>query len=147
MNLHIRSTALWGYFLLRVVANLRFLRPVSLGLVEETARIDRWLTAIQRAADRDYRLAVEIAECARLIKGYGETRQRGYAQFGRVFEKLVQPALDGWLHQDDASVAVRRARAAAFADPDGNNIDARLDEIAAAANADVAAAEIGGTPR
>ena len=143
MGLHIRSTAIWGYLLLRFVANLRFLRPASLGLAEKTKRIERWLSAIQLAADRDYRLAVEIAECGRLIKGYGETRARGYEKFERVFEKLIQPSLEGWLSNDHAAPAIGKGRLAAFADPDGETFEAKLDEIAAAANVDVAAAETG----
>ena len=143
VGLHIRSTSVWGYLLLRFVANLRFLRPISLGHASETERIQRWLSAIQRAADRDYQLALEIAECGRLIKGYGETRERGYQKFELVLDKLVQPALDGWIHNDHAGPAVSRARSAAFADPDGVSFDTTLDEIAAATNADVAAAETG----
>ena len=143
VGLHIRSTAIWGFLLLRLVASLRFLRPFSLGLAEETAHIERWLAAIRQAADRDYRLAVEIAECGRLIKGYGETRARSYDNFDRVFTKLVDPALEGWLHHDIAGPAVGEARAAAFADPEGDTFARRLDEIAVAANADLAAAETG----
>ena len=145
VGLHIRSTAIWGFLLLRLVASMRFLRPFSLGRVEETAHIERWLSAIAQAADRDYRLAVEIAECGRLIKGYGETRARGYDKFERLFTKLVEPALGGWLHHDVAGPAVGRARAAAFADPEGDTFESNLDEIAAAANADLAAAETGTT--
>ena len=141
--LHIRSTSVWGYLLLRLLANMRFLRGVSLGRAEEKARIERWLSAIHSAARRDYRLAVEVAECAQLIKGYGNTRKRAYAKFDLVFSKLVQPALDGWLHNDRASQAVGEARQAAFADIEGRGIEGRLDEIAAAANADLAAAETG----
>ena len=143
LGLHIRSTAIWGYILLRVVARLRFLRPISLGRAEEEARIARWLDAIERAVERDYGLALEIAACARLIKGYGETRQRGYAKFERIFAKLVEPALAGWLHNDNAATAVSRSRAIAFANPEGAIFESQLTEIAAAANADLAAAETG----
>jgi len=38
---------------------------------------------------------------------------------------------------------VSEARAAAFADPDGETFDAKLDEIAAAANSNVATAGTG----
>ena len=143
LGLHIPSTSIWGYLLLRTVARLRFLRRSSLGMAEETARIKRWLQAIGRAAGSDYGLAVEIAECGRLIKGYGETRERAYEKFERVFEKLVQPALEGSLHSEHAGPPVSEARAAAFADPDGETFDAKLDEIAAAANSNVATAGTG----
>ena len=139
----IRSSAIWGFLLLRLIASLRFLRPVSLGLAEETAYIDRWLAAIRQAAARDYRLAVEIAECGRLIKGYGETRARSYNNFARVFAKLIDPALDGRLHHDIAGPALGRARAAAFADPEDDTFEHRLDEITAATNGDLTAAETG----
>ncbi len=143
VGLRIRSSAIWGFLLLRLIASLRFLRPLSLGLAEETAYIDRWLAAIRQAAARDYRLAVEIAECGRLIKGYGETRARSYNNFARVFAKLIDPALDGRLHHDIAGPALGRARAAAFADPEDDTFERRLDEITAATNGDLTAAETG----
>tara|TARA_B100000686_G_C16652945_1_gene896578 strand:- start:20 stop:1096 length:1077 start_codon:yes stop_codon:yes gene_type:complete len=141
--LHIRSTSVWGYLLLRFLANMRFLRTVSLGRAEENARVERWLSAIHSAARRDYRLAVEVAECAQLIKGYGDTRKRGYEKFDLVFSKLVQPALDGWLQPDRAGQAVAEARQAVVADSEASGMEGRLDEIAAAANAHLAAAETG----
>ena len=43
--------------------------------------IERWLGVVREAAARDVALAREIAECARLIKGYGETHRRGRTNF------------------------------------------------------------------
>ena len=76
---------------------------------------------VRRAADcGDASLAREIAELARLIKGYGDTHARGTANYQRIVETLVEPALAR--HIVGASAEVRRAREAALADPEGASL-------------------------
>ena len=67
-------------------------------------------------APRDYAFAVELVECANLLKGYGETHARGHGNFERVFETIVAPALNGTA--TDAA-RLKAAREAALADPEG----------------------------
>ena len=50
-------------------------------------RIERWLQLIARIAGQNYALAVEIADCQQLVKGYGETHDRGTANLGRILQK------------------------------------------------------------
>jgi indolepyruvate ferredoxin oxidoreductase beta subunit len=99
---------------------------------EEQALIERWLRAICAAAARDLQLALEIALCGRLIKGYGDTNRRAKASFLRIFDTLV----DGSALQDDPAraplddraraVAISQARGAALADPEGRSLEHSL---------------------
>ena len=51
------------------------------GSAEENGRIEAWLDAIERLRAAHYDLAVELARAQRLIKGYGETHERGWRNF------------------------------------------------------------------
>ena len=129
LGMHIKTSALWGFLLLWSLARLRFLRPLSLGFAEENALIERWLAAIRRAAEADRPLALEIVECARMIKGYSGTRRRGVGNLLRVFEALVEPALEGGAPAD-AVRNIARARQAALSDPEGEGLESALAQAA-----------------
>ena len=76
-------------------------------------------------------LAREIAECARLIKGYGDTHARGTANFASIETRVIRPALAGAIPLPLAIDAIASARAAALADPEGESLTRCLAAIAA----------------
>ena len=78
-------------------------------------------------------LAREIAECARLIKGYGDTYKRGLANYRRITAEVIEPALVWRMTPRAAVDAVASARVAALADPEGETLSKTLAAIAAAA--------------
>ena len=92
----------------------------------EQVRIDDWLARIRKSA-ADYELAVEIAQCQRLIKGYGDTHERGLSRFAAIMQFLDQ-APGG----PELAAQVRRLRSAALADEDGQELDSALRKLAAA---------------
>ena len=128
-GMRIRTTTVWGFLRLRVLAGLRRLRHGTYGYREAQRAIDEWLEDVCRAAGSDVALAREIAECARLVKGYGETHARGRANLARIREALIQPALAGELPPSRAVDAIANARAASLADPDGGRLSEMLDAI------------------
>src|SRR5207244_3297054 len=81
VGMHIKTSSLFGYLLVRSLAWMKPWRPRSYRYGEEQQLIERWLGLVAEAAQRDPGLAFEVAECARLIKGYGETHRRGKANF------------------------------------------------------------------
>jgi indolepyruvate ferredoxin oxidoreductase, beta subunit len=124
VGMHIRTSGLFGYLLVRSLAWLRPLRPMSYRYVEEQALIERWLGMVAEAARRDAGLAYEIAECARLIKGYGETHRRGKGNFLAIADALIEnPATADAREQ---AQAIRKARDAALADPEGKALGTTL---------------------
>ena len=124
VGMHIRTSGLLGYALVRTLAWMRPLRPMSYRYKEEQRLIERWLARVADAATRDVELAREIAECARLIKGYGETHRRGKANFLAILDALVEnPATADSREQ---AAAIRKAREAALADPEGQALGKTL---------------------
>ncbi|MGQ0544590.1 MAG: DUF6537 domain-containing protein [Betaproteobacteria bacterium] len=124
VGMHIRTSGVLGHLLVRSLAWLRPLRPYSYRYREEQALIERWLALVADAAKRDMRLALEIAACANLIKGYGETHRRGRANFLAIVDALVEnPAT---ADAGEQAAAIRKAREAALADPEGKALGSTL---------------------
>jgi indolepyruvate ferredoxin oxidoreductase beta subunit len=110
----IATSSIGGFMLLYMVAGLRRWRRATLRFAEEDGRIQAWLELIGQTAVRDYALAVEIAECQGLVKGYGSTRERGT----RSFDLIVARARE-LLGHAGAARSVRELRGAANADEEG----------------------------
>ena len=124
VGMHIKTSSVLGYLLVRSLAWLRPWRPMSYRYREEQQLMERWLGLVADAARRDAALAREIAECARLIKGYGETHRRGKGNFLAIVDALVEnpPTADA----REQAAAIRKAREAALADPEGQALGKTL---------------------
>jgi indolepyruvate ferredoxin oxidoreductase beta subunit len=124
VGMHIKTSGVFGYVLVRSLAWLKPLRPMSYRYAEEQQLIERWLGLVAEAAKRDAGLAFEVAECARLIKGYGETHRRGKGNFLAIADALIEnpPTTD----PKEQAKAIRKAREAALADPEGKALGATL---------------------
>ncbi|WP_341704895.1 indolepyruvate oxidoreductase subunit beta family protein [Ferrovibrio sp.] len=127
----VRSNRIGGWLRFRLLAGLRPWRPRSFRYAEEQARIEDWLGSIRRAAKLDSALAREIADCARLIKGYGDTFRRGAGNYERIRDQIIRPALDSRIAPAAAADALVQARTAALADPEGESLGRTLSGFAA----------------
>jgi indolepyruvate ferredoxin oxidoreductase, beta subunit len=125
---HLNTAKLPGFIALYALAALRRWRRGTLRYRIEQERIDAWLVRICERVAADYELAVEIAECQRLVKGYGDTHERGWRNFTHIMGYIEAASTQGEL-----AARVRRLRAAALADEDGRELDSALKEFAAAA--------------
>jgi indolepyruvate ferredoxin oxidoreductase, beta subunit len=125
----IRTRTVSGFLLLYMVAGLRRWRRATWRFSEENGRIETWLAAIRQRAPTHYGLAVELARAQRLIKGYGETHERGWRNFCAVGEQLENLAA-----RPDGATLLSRLQEAALADEDGA---ALAREIAALGNTSV----------
>jgi indolepyruvate ferredoxin oxidoreductase beta subunit len=135
IGLQVRTTSVGGFLSLWLVSKLRRWRRGTARYAQEQALIGRWLDAVRAAAGFDYDLALEIVECARLIKGYGDTHRRGLGNFGRLMQAIVEPALAAGA-PSDAAADLAKARAAALGDPDGDGLAQALAELGATAAAE-----------
>ena len=117
VGVHLKTSSVFGYLLLRSMAWLRPLRRMSSRYAAEQARIESWLAAVAKAAAQDAALALEVAQCARLLKGYGDTHHRGWSNFERIMATLVEG--EPQLGPAERTVAIRKARLAALADAEG----------------------------
>jgi indolepyruvate ferredoxin oxidoreductase, beta subunit len=124
VGMHVKTSGVFGYLLVRSLAWLKPWRPHSYRFHEEQQLIERWLTRVREAAARSPALALEIAACATLLKGYGETHRRGKANFLAILDALVDnpPTSDA----GEQAKAIRKAREAALADPEGKALGGAL---------------------
>ncbi len=82
----VRTTSLRGFLMLYFVASLKPWRRGSLRFARETERLEEWLDTVWGAAKRDLRLAVSLARARGLLRGYGETLERGYRKYETIRE-------------------------------------------------------------
>jgi indolepyruvate ferredoxin oxidoreductase beta subunit len=122
-----------------LLAKLRPLRPYGYRYKQEQKQIETWLALIVQAAARSIDLALEITECARLIKGYGDTYTRGLANYVAIETRFIRPVLAGQIPLARAVDAVASARAAALVAPEGESLARCLDEIEGEASIAIAA--------
>ena len=120
----IRTSSLHGYLLLRCVASARRWRRSTTRFADENARIEQWLARIAQTAAFNPALALEIAQCQRLVKGYSDTHARGV----RNYELLMEAALRAG--QALAPATLRELRDAALADEHGQQLRAKLAQYA-----------------
>jgi indolepyruvate ferredoxin oxidoreductase beta subunit len=128
-GMHVKTTSISGYLRVWSLAKLKPIRPWSHRYKEESRAIAAWLGLIREAALASPELAIEIAECANLIKGYGDTHKRGQRNYRLIVERVVRPALARRLDAHVAAAAVAGARSAALADPEGDGLTTTLAEI------------------
>ena len=128
-GMEINVTSITGYLRFLALAKLRRLRPYGHRFKQEQAQIESWLGLIADAARHSGDLALEVTECARLIKGYGDTHARGLANYGTIEAHVIRPALAGDIPLERAADALASARTAALVDPEGESLAKCLAEI------------------
>jgi indolepyruvate ferredoxin oxidoreductase, beta subunit len=125
----IRTHTVSGFLLLRTVAGIRRWRRGTLRYREENRRIEEWLGRIERLAATHAALAIELARAQRLIKGYGETHERGWKSFSSLTSQL-----DALTARADGAAVMARLHEAALADEEGTALARELAALGAAAD-------------
>ena len=128
-GMEINSTSITGYLRFLMLAKLRRWRPRGHRFKQEQAQIESWLGLIAEAARHSGELALEVAECARLLKGYGDTYARGLENYRNIEARVIRPALAGQIPAARAADALASARTAALVDPEGESLAKCLAEI------------------
>jgi indolepyruvate ferredoxin oxidoreductase beta subunit len=129
-GMEIKTTSVTGYLRFLMLARLRRFRPRTYRYAQEQAAIEAWLGLIVAAAAKSAELALEIAQCARLIKGYGDTWKRGAANYAEIEARVIRPVLSGRIALQRGIDAVASARTAALLDPEGEALAKCLTDIA-----------------
>jgi indolepyruvate ferredoxin oxidoreductase beta subunit len=112
----VKTSSVRGFLLLYMVASLKPWRQRSLRFPQEQQRITQWLDKIVEIAPKDYPLAVEIAHAIGMVKGYGETHERGCERYDTLM--MILPKL---IARGDAAKDVAALRKAAAADESGED--------------------------
>jgi indolepyruvate ferredoxin oxidoreductase, beta subunit len=117
----VQTSSVGGFLLLRGIASLRRLRRTTLRFQEEDARIREWLAYVEHLAATNRPLAQEIVACQELVRGYGETHERGC----EAFRVIVAVARNLESHTDVVA-RVKELREAASMDERGESFRALL---------------------
>ncbi len=120
----VKTSSLRGFLLLYLVASFKPLRKRSLRYEAENCALEGWLATIMGYAVTNYDLAIEIAAARNLVKGYGDTHERGRARFDTLMGLL--PAL---AQRHDGAATLARLRKAANADDTGAALDAAIRSV------------------
>jgi indolepyruvate ferredoxin oxidoreductase beta subunit len=112
----INTTSLRGFLLLYLLAGMKRWRRGTLRYVDENARIEQWLERIEATARFNPQLAAEVAQCQRLVKGYGDTHERGWLNF-----QTLMKAVDR-MGTRLTPATLRELRDAALADEHGDKL-------------------------
>jgi indolepyruvate ferredoxin oxidoreductase beta subunit len=120
----VQTNSVHGYLFLAAIAGLRRWRRGTLRYSVENERIEAWLSDIADAPSAQ--LAIEIVRCQRLVKGYGETHDRGWRNF-----ELIRLA---WQRagRELAPATLRELTEAALADEEGKRLEETLERLALA---------------
>ena len=116
----VTTSSLGGFLLLRSVASMRHWRRATTRYAAENAAIEAWLARIAETAKTHPELAVEVARCQRLVKGYSDTHARGVRNFETVMAAVQKAGVAL------APATLRELREAALADEHGQALDATL---------------------
>jgi len=120
----VKTSSLRGFLLLYMVAAFKPLRARSLRYGVEQQHLVEWLSVVQGLAATNYDLAVEVAAARNLVKGYGDTHERGRARFTTLMGLL--PALS---QRPDGPAQLASLRKAANADDSGAALTAAIEKM------------------
>jgi indolepyruvate ferredoxin oxidoreductase beta subunit len=120
----VKTSSLRGFLLLYLVASFKPLRPRSLRYGVEQQHLEDWLATVQRLATTSYGLAAEVAAARNLVKGYGDTHERGRARFETLMGLL--PTLS---QRTDGAAQLASLCKAANADDTGAALNAAIAKM------------------
>ena len=120
----VRTGTISGFLLLHVLGGMKRWRRGTLRYREENTRIEAWLARIERLAAAQYDLAVELARAQRLVKGYGDTHERGWRNFSTLMSQL-----DTLAARPDGATILARLHEAALADEEGTALAQELGAL------------------
>ncbi len=125
-GLTLRTSSARGYLALRFIAQLKRYRRRTLRFKEERVEMLGWLELVLELAKEDAALALEVAACQTLIKGYGDTHANGLRNY-----KRIASVAGGLIGRSDAASIVRTLKQAALAEESGKELDNALEHLRA----------------
>jgi len=111
-----RTDTILMFSVLRMMAFTRRWRRKTYTYAHEHRQIEQWLGQIRRYAETDQQAALELVKCARIVKGYGKTRERGSGQIEVILNACAANQL--------SAQAIVEWRGAALSDDAGVGFEA-----------------------
>jgi indolepyruvate ferredoxin oxidoreductase, beta subunit len=126
----VRTTSLRGFLLLYGLASMKQLRRRTLRYARERQFLSSWLATVRQAAAADPALGTEFAKLRNLVKGYGETYERGLTKYRAIHDAMI-PRIGAV----EAASELAALLAAAEQDEEGIALSAALGKLSNSAAA------------
>lgn len=120
---NVTTTNISGFLMLHTMAKMKRWRRGTYRFGVQQKLIDDWLRRVTEAAEDDYDYALSIAQCIGIVKGYGDTYQRGLTRYRATVDAVAQ------IHTGDRAALVRRLQNAALADEQGRLFTETLSDL------------------
>ena len=131
LPLKVGSHSVFGMVSLRALASLKWLRQRGSRFAQEQSLIDQWLASVVHSTRTHWPTGLEVAQCGRLIKGYGSTNERGKDNLLHIIGHLAQTG--SFASHEARAAAIAAARTAALTDEAGTALDVALRQHGAPA--------------
>lgn len=92
-GMKINSLTIFGFLILRFLSVFRYIRTASLRYREEQENIEKWLNNIGIALEKSINFAEGLADMPQILKGYGDTWERGRIKYNKITTALVENKL------------------------------------------------------
>jgi indolepyruvate ferredoxin oxidoreductase beta subunit len=119
---NITTSSISGFGFLYLLSRLRVMRRSTYRYRKQQNFIDGWLDRVTSAACDDYDYGLAVARCVEIVRGYGETYERGLSRYQATVDRR-----SGARSADE----VRRLHQAALADEKGEVFEQALSGIGA----------------
>jgi indolepyruvate ferredoxin oxidoreductase beta subunit len=119
---NISTTSISGFLFLYMMSKMKRIRRTTYRYKQQKIFINDWLDKVTAAVCDDYDYALSVARCIEIVKGYGETYERGRTRY---------LATVGAAAATKNADAVRRLHRAALADEKGRVFDETMAALEA----------------
>ena len=121
---NVTTNKIGGFVLLSTLARLKRWRRSTLRFQTQHRMLAAWNEQVLAAATDDYDYSVAIVDCIEIVRGYGETWERGMTRFSRSMAAMTRV-------DRSPAVVLRALHQAALVDEGGERFDAVINEYEA----------------
>lgn len=115
IGMKVRTMTVLGFLRIWILAKLKPWRPRTLRFDDEQSAIDDWLALIGCARSVSHDFAMQTADLARIVKGYGDTYRRARESYRTLVDDMVHPVLRSPDGIEDPAAQLRGAIAGVLA--------------------------------
>ncbi len=101
-GMKINSLTISGFIILKFLSSFRYIRPVSLRYNEEQKNIDIWINNLILSLNKSISFSEGLADMPQLLKGYGDTWDRGIKKYNKINDALIKNKLNHIEEKDGA---------------------------------------------
>jgi indolepyruvate ferredoxin oxidoreductase beta subunit len=123
-GMRINSLTVFGFLILKFLSVFRYIRTISLRYNEEQKNIEKWLNTMIIALSNSLTFSEGLADMPQILKGYGDTWDRGKIKYNKINSVLVENKLNNISDKDGE--LLKQAILISLNDTEGEKLDSFL---------------------